>query len=290
MQPSRGFPAVGGLALLASLALGGCREAPEATPEQKLASFAPVAALTIGRQPVATFARNRTGLLIGGAAVVGASVVDGAWAIDFAAGVPADASVDLATALAISPDGYLLTCAHAVLREPLFLCTSDGQTAQTLPVRVVWRGDPSATATDLAIIQVDTYFSSVCRWADPGSVLPGVPVIGWGRGGAAGHLVSGYSEKRRHGLGSWVACHDMPTCGGDSGGPVMTTDGAVIGITSRIKGTVGPHTGTTEVVRPDLDWLFRAIDRDRMVVAHCNPRPTPDLWTVVRSGDAKNDR
>lgn len=248
--------------LAVACALSSCCTCRTATPEQKLASLAAIADLSIDDKPLMYFAQRRSALVIAGAPVQTAEPRNGSWALAFPPEVPRCTQIELATAVALSRDGYFLTCAHALGRTPRFLCVSgDGETS-CAPLRVVWCGDAARTSTDFAIVHAGLEPGSVCDWADPHEVESGSPVVGWGMGGSFGHMTSAYISRSSRGVTSSTAYHDMPTIDGDSGGPVMTIGGKIIGINSRIKGSTS-HSGETEIVRPDVAWMERVMESDR---------------------------
>lgn len=164
----------------------------------------------------------------------------------------------IATAAAISQDGYLLTAGHVVedvekLDVTLFY-PKDGGGAEVaaVPARVVWKSeddfdrdwnsDPPQLPLDLAILHVEVPRLAPFKLADE---LPSVnaPVISTGSGSnrrkkwrnekqlASGRVLAVYEQESRGSSPAWVAVlHDIPLLGGDSGGPMLDRNGNLLGI------------------------------------------------------------
>ena len=167
----------------------------------------------------------------------------------------------IATAAAISQDGYLLTAGHVVedvekLDVTLFYRKDGGGAAvAAVRARVVWESeddfdrdwnsDPPQLPLDLAILHVDVPRLAPFRLADE---LPSVnaPVISTGFGSqlrkmgwnekqlASGRVLAVYEQESRGSSPAWVAVlHDTPLMGGDSGGPMLDRNGNLLGINYR---------------------------------------------------------
>jgi S1-C subfamily serine protease len=254
-------------ALMATaMLLSSCGSDRGASAAQKLASFAPMAGLAIGQESVAQFAHYRSGVVVAGGEIADAAHVGGEWKFQ-APNVPIGTHLEVGSAAAVSQDGYYLTCAHNLEKRPVFLCVFDDAGSRFARARVVWMGDPADAASDLAVIHADVHPRQCFTWAPSGAISAGTDIIGWGMGPAAGRMTSTFRTLQVQGIETDVAFHQMPIRVGDGGGPVMTGSGKLVGINSRIKGSWNVHAGQAEIVRPDLDWLDRTIDRDRAVQA-----------------------
>jgi hypothetical protein len=137
--------------------------------------------------------------------------------------------------------------------------------------RVVWQGDWKHGGPDLAILCVDRTLPKVFDWAD--SFRPGDPVVEAGKNrDREGHFLSAYfagvlaktDEDREHLPHSTAFFHSAPANEGDSGGPLLTTSGRLLGVDVGGYGRIGRLiVGGTELAqRPDLDWLLKTLDAD----------------------------
>ncbi len=240
----------------------GCIRSREAAPGEKRAAFAPHAERMVGDVALRDHVLARTALLVVGAEPLAVGIDADGCSLDVAPGV---ASVSLASAALIATDGYLLTAAHAVMREPVYAClrASDGST-RVFRCRVVWRGDADTACRDLAVLRMSgdlavPVFTWSARIPASGSI-----VIGRGIGFTAGACLGTESfAADAHAPASVVVASDEPTQDGDSGGPLVDIDGRLIAVQSRMQGTWSGHRSAA--VRPDLGWLeaLLAADRER---------------------------
>lgn len=139
--------------------------------------------------------------------------------------------------------GHLLTNDH-VIEElgggPLEAHTLDGS---RFPVSIEHRSD----APDLAVLAADIEPPSTLQAGDSTALEPGQPLI------QIGHVRLGYwtisvgrfRRRVERANGAWLLT-DLPTMRGNSGSPVLTLDGEVVGLTF---GDV-PKAGTGPVERP----------------------------------------
>lgn len=182
-------------------------------------------------------------------------------------------------AAAIDPRGYFLTAAHVVRREPIYVVWPDGKPGQLQPrllrARVVFRGQPAGQGTDLAILRVDSPLAAVFAWAP--TYAEGEPVVAVGSaGGAAGQNATAAALLGGHLVGSLAdpeaspprvtLFHTAPIRPGSSGGPLLTTDGQLLGINvefgvASTAAALGPPSGAA-AHRPDLAWLRQVIAAD----------------------------
>lgn len=200
-------------------------------------------------------------------------------------------SGSIASAVPVTDDGYYLTAAHCVTESsPTVVSLTKKVRMEKGPVRVVWRGRGTPGSPDLAVIHVPLKPVMPFRLAGPAAVRGGAPVAvtGWSglarsevKGSSAGGRVLAVSPLLRDGSGAaWrVVRHDVPLGSGDSGGPLITTDGRCAGINSKMLVTGltvlkswGGSTGSLnapmegyegEAILPDADWLQGVIATDR---------------------------
>ncbi len=143
--------------------------------------------------------------------------------------------------VAVDPAGYLLTAAH-VLREQDFVIGWFGGALRILPARMVPAIGPALLGADLAVIRVEgrpdycAHLGTIPAMGDPvfAVVCNRLPK---GIGGAldlAGGTVLDEEPDPTGGNGQVIGT-DVPLWHGDSGGPLFTGAGDLVGINSAIK-------------------------------------------------------
>jgi S1-C subfamily serine protease len=189
----------------------------------------------------------------------------------FAHHVPKDAVHGLG--VAIGRDGYLLTAAHLINRHIYVLGLIDGH--HDMKVARVVCSEQIRAGAEMAILRIDGTFDSALELKRPDHPRF-VFAIGSSRRASmyriklAGHVTDlGAATASDAGvsIGS-----DMPTWHGDSGGPVLSPEGDLIGITIGVEA----HTEGLKIVGNHLTWspnpqhVAELIARDRAA----NPGPT----------------
>lgn len=165
-------------------------------------------------------------------------------------------------------DGYFLTAAHVPVKGSggLFCIERNGRPV-VRPYRVVWK-DKSA---DLALLQADVDVPGV-KWATEDALANGANVFTFGFGGGEWKPSQGQILGRRS-TGEADRHVDMkltaPVVAGDSGGPVVTADGKLIGIVTRADyrwvqafGRAWMRSGS-HTTHPDLGFLKDIIAKDK---------------------------
>ncbi|HUB24483.1 MAG TPA: serine protease [Tepidisphaeraceae bacterium] len=249
------------LCLLALLAAG-C--AHIATREEKADSFKPYVQDRLDGQSLRDYMALRTAFVVAGAKPQAIEVHPDGMDIDLR---PADAraKVDLGSAAAIASDGYFLTAAHCVRRQPVYLIVYQPGGLAIVAARVVWSGPPDLPACDLAVLKVQCAVPAAFGLAADSEFNIGDCVVTTGAvGDAAGKLLeSDPNDSPGGGLPrTTTLIHDAPLAHGDSGGPLMTLNGNLIGIEILVRiAYFGPRRGIA--LRPDPAWLSRLISDDR---------------------------
>lgn len=181
-------------------------------------------------------------------------------------------------AIGLSADGYLLTASHVVGAKHWVLGCIDGQ-IDCRPARVVFRNG-SASPTDVALIKVEgrlghcasfgerpqvgnRVFGVVCyrKGMEPGGSLDftGGKVLGIrdGRGGSSVTLVD----------------TDVPQWLGDSGGPLLSDSGQLVGVFSQYHYYwAGRWRRWTTCFLPKPRLIKEVIDKDRASAYGANPQ------------------
>jgi S1-C subfamily serine protease len=259
--------------ILSLLLILGCGHL--ATPQEKEASFQAFVAVKVGRVSLRDFIEERTAILVAGAEPGDVEVHDNQIGVRLKPLSP-DGKMDFASASALSEDGYYLTAGHCVHRRPVFLIVPTNEGPRTFMARVVWQPPQDFEYCDLAVLKVNPGGSELANFdlAADSDVTVGDAVVTTGANGeAAGHLLRAITNDAdpAHGLPVFYALiHDAPLTRGDSGGPMTTLDGKLIGVQVLVRGFyIGPSQAIA--LRPDSHWLVDIIHADRL--AHPTSRP-----------------
>jgi S1-C subfamily serine protease len=252
-------------ALIAALVLAAAAGCSLPTPEEKEASFAPLANTRVDGVLLRDFLAARTGALVAISGKLG-GVTATATVVQFRV----EGEVSLGAASAVAPDGYFLTAAHCVAEgERVYVPTG----AELREVRVVLRDD----VADFALVHVAGIRSPAFEWAEPREFADGASLVSLGFGGeepgdsmawvaAAGHAEGPPAPAARERPGApplSIVRHDVPLNRGDSGGPLATPAGRLVGINVRARAPFLFVPGAGYAVRPDPDWLAARIEEDR---------------------------
>ncbi|MDQ3440578.1 MAG: serine protease [Planctomycetota bacterium] len=177
------------------------------------------------------------------------------------------------SAVPITEDGYLLTAAHCVMpAAPVYVVIVDrANVPRLLPARVVWAGWTGETGEhelDLAVLHVDNATLRPLPWASDDSTTPGARVYLNGQSGpSAGRIVSGKfpatQARDQNALQFRLIFHDAPSVDADSGGPLVSANGRLLGINPATYKSVDRSSNATLALRPDLHWLDSLISSDR---------------------------
>ncbi|MDB6071524.1 MAG: protease Do [Verrucomicrobiales bacterium] len=191
-------------------------------------------------------------------------------------------SYGFGSAVPISKDGYFLTAAHCVGQKgsTIQILAKTASPPVTLSLaRVVWRSDETNPAEpDLAILHAPIKPEISVRIASPGLLKTGTPILTSGYGSfkkswAGGRIQSITAPQTAPTGVTWrELTHSAPFTPGDSGGPILSEDGELVGINSQIVlttpgwlpfglGSFGYDRGICFV--PDPVWLDSIIQRDR---------------------------
>ena len=187
---------------------------------------------------------------------------------------------------AIDRRGYYLTAAHAVGGDPLWVCCG----GVFRSARVVFRGDADF---DVAVLSVDRPIPDAFEWAHAAGYAAGATVLQSGPsdrtapsplqliGGHpsmqlfAGRVCDVATTSGRDGAYQRVTS-SLPSRGGDSGGPVMTPNGALVGVC--VAGN--PFYFQSYAVRPSPEWARDVIEQDYNAYRSASPTTAPDKGPV----------
>lgn len=134
-------------------------------------------------------------------------------------------------------DGLIVTNAHVVQHGPVQVVLNDGT---SLPARVLARDDYQ----DLAALAVDAHNLPVIEVGSSRDLQPGAYVMAlgnpWGlRGVASGGVVIGMETYRTQGMVGEreLLAVDLRVRPGNSGGPLLDSDGRLVGIVAMMAGS-----------------------------------------------------
>jgi S1-C subfamily serine protease len=224
------------IALLAASLAGGCLSPVEPTLQDRRSSF---------RAQKAAFKADGVNAILQTCLVLAAGPGAAEPGLDPRNGglsIPAAPEGTYTQGLCVGVDtsGYLLTAAH-VLRERNWVVGWMGGTLRILPARVVLSSGPPFGGADIALIRVEAALDYVAGFG--GAPAVGQPVfavvcvrrpkaIGGSLELAGGRVLGGASDTA--GGGERLIRTDVPLWHGDSGGPLLSGAGELIGINSAI--------------------------------------------------------
>jgi S1-C subfamily serine protease len=167
-------------------------------------------------------------------------------------------------AVGLEPDGYLLTAAHTLDTTNFVFGLFDGK-SDVKPARVVFkRGE--GTHADVAVIKVEGKLDPCAvPGQQPGSGDPVFAVICYRKDT---HLDMDFAGGRVLGVsahpagGDFALVHtDVPLGHGDSGGPLLSSSGELVGINSGISYTW--RDSWSDAFFPDFKFIQLVIAHDR---------------------------
>lgn len=239
------------------------------SPAERAASFRPFTEDRVGGIALQDYLSLRTGSVIPGREPLSVSETAEGLTVRW----PESKQMDFGTAAAIAPDGYLLTAAHCVGAEPVYVGISAAGGYRLLRARVVWKGDQQEHF-DLALLKVEATLDAAFEWAPASEIVEGTELLSAGYGASPAPLfVFACAAGRALGPPSTpidapgmppvaTLSHDVPITHGDSGGPLATRDGRLVGINVR-----GSHVylgrRDNDALCPDPGWIEALIARDR---------------------------
>ena len=244
---------LGLLALLGAAAACGCRSPQDPSAELRHASYAWCENLFAGNKVAA---KRQTFVVFSGGAQFRATLDSATGTVHGFTGKQPYAS---GLAVGIEPDGYLVTAAHVLSKTNFVLGWFDGK-VDLRSARVVFKRD-KRTDADFALIKADgrldhcaivgqtptsgdRVYAIVCYRKHPSLTIDfaGGKFLGMGAGSLAGslHLIE----------------TDVPLARGDSGGPLLSSGGQLIGINTLRKQWSYSYY-------PDREFIQQLIKHDR---------------------------
>lgn len=143
-------------------------------------------------------------------------------------------------AVSLTKDGYLLTAAHVLRSRTFVVGMYDGKVGLRA-ARVVFKSD-AASPADVALIKVDAQLDHCATFGHELEAGERVFAVGCYRkqdqmGGAFGTVAGDILKVTRGPAGSPVdlVYTDIPLWEGDSGGPLLSSTGQLIGITTKYR-------------------------------------------------------
>jgi S1-C subfamily serine protease len=297
---ARNWLAVICLSLAAAAILSGCFSPFVASDSQRSVSFRPYVDWQYEGQSLSLYLRRRTAVIISGIDLRSARSSGQTITLDL--NVPPgsrSAHGAVGIAAAIEHNGYFLTASHCLGRGVNYLIYSDGQTAGIAIPRLVASAPHRPLSIDAAIIHIDATLPCVFSWSSDDRVETTMSTIavGLGHTNTFKHsklllqetCLAGHVSAIRGQVGDTrTILSDLPLRPGDSGGPMLTSSGALLGVDTYVTGG-WLHSQTAGAIRPDPAWVERTIrnDRDRRVresqISIPTTRPSGDFKCIVIS-------
>jgi S1-C subfamily serine protease len=248
-------------AIFFTLLLGGCASISEVDIKQKKESLSRLSVEHIFGEPIDDFFRHRMADVVVGLEISRVEYADnGKRKLVFKGKRPKNFEFFLGSAAALSEPGYFLTAAHNVVGEDnIWLVSKSREDPYYGRASVVW----VMKKPDLALVHME---ASPLKCFNVMSNTPRVDslvILGGHRGGcSAGKIVS--VKHRIAGNNPYLEIeHTSPFVRGDSGGPLITPEGQLLGInhswTARALWTKYNSTQATAI-----DWkiLQKTIEDD----------------------------
>jgi S1-C subfamily serine protease len=246
------------LAAFAAATMCGCRSPQNPSDEVRHASYIRCQILFTWNNEAA---KRWTYILFSGGPQFTATMDAQTGAVNWVAGKKA-----FSTGLAIGfePDGYLVTAAHALNTNIFVLGWFDGK-MDLKPARVVFKRN-SNTHADLALIKTDGELDHCSILGErPRSGDRAFAVVCYRNNthlaiDFAGGTVLGMARDPLGGPLDLIKT-DVPLGHGDSGGPLLSSGGQLIGVNSGISFTLGKHW--SDSFYPDRELIQRLVEEDR---------------------------
>jgi S1-C subfamily serine protease len=184
-------------------------------------------------------------------------------------------------AVAIDSRGYFLTAAHCLNEPSIYLIYFDGQSAQIAVPRIVAKIQDCDKQLDFAVIHVDATLPYVFEWSSSKELMPGRVAVAAGSGSLHADsdtqalctemcMGGKISSTIVAGNGAAIIYHDLPLRPGDSGGPLATVVGNLLGLETGVR-VAWTGTATSVAVRPDPVWVAHVIEDDMKVARQITP-------------------
>jgi S1-C subfamily serine protease len=246
------------VAILACSTTCGCKLLPKPSDELRHESYIRTQKLFSGSQELA---KKQTYIILSGAARFRAAIDSESKKVEWSGGENGFAS---GLAVACEADGYMLTTAHALDATNFVLGWFDGK-MDVKPARVIFKRH-SNTHADLALIKVEAQLEHFGvsgekpRAGDQVFAVVGFRTrTGVAIGFAAGRVLS--VEPDPVGGSLDLIRSDVPLWHGDSGGPLLSCNGRVVGINSGLTFTLRNHW--SDSFYPDNRFIKALITKDR---------------------------
>jgi S1-C subfamily serine protease len=243
------------------------------TEAQRMASFKRYESAKIGDQSAWDYLLTRTAWVTAGKNLE-ARLAPGTKGTHFNVRLRMNSkSLRFGSATAIDRRGYFLTAAHN-LDGPVCYVAFYKRGIRLLPADVVWRGNENRGEPDVAIIRVPETLAWVFPWASipgrgTGTLSAGLdigPKLHFQISGIGGSLTRAAQRHRRGSIPWTIVMHDTPLHHGDSGGPLITQEGGLLGINTEAYAvdvfSLPKIRQSSAAHRPDPNLIRRLIEED----------------------------
>ncbi len=229
---------IGLVAMLACTMTCGCKLLWRPSDELRHGSYVPYQKLFTGSHE---FAKRQTYIILSGPAQFRATMDSQNETVDWSGGEKGFSS---GLAVGYDSEGYLITSAHALHTTNFVLGWFDGR-MDVKPARVVFRRD-SNTHADFALVKINGRLDYCAHLGDKPKIGDRIfAVVGYrNKTGvmiafASGKVLSVEADPVGGPLD--LIRTDVPLWFGDSGGPLLSSNGRVIGINSGVRFTWNQH-------------------------------------------------
>jgi len=271
------------LAVLSATMMCGCRSPQDPSDAVRHASYIHCRSLFTGNNEAA---KRQTYIVFSGGPQFRATMDRQTGTVNWFAG-----KKGFSTGLAIGfeADGYLVTVAHALNTNIFVIGWFDGK-MDMKPARVVFKGN-SNTHADLALIKTEGNLDTCCILGEgPRSGDQVFAIVcyrnsnntDWDIDFAGGKVLGIAPDPLRGSLRSIRT--DVPLARGDSGGPLLSISGQLIGVNRRIGFTLRKHW--SDSFYPDKEFIQRLVKEDRSSRAP-NPASAVDGGLPVQSNSRR---
>jgi len=248
----------GPLAVLAALTICGCQSLQNPSEEVRHASYVRCQSLITGNNETM---KRQTYIVLSGGPQFRATMDAKSGTVQWFADKKA---FSIGLAVGVAPDGYLVTVAHA-LNTNTFVCGLFDGKMDLKPARVVFRQN-SKTHADFALIKTEGELAHCSIVGERPRCGDRVLAVVCNRNNThlaidfAGGTILGISRDPLGGPLDLIKT-DVPLGHGDSGGPLLSTGGELIGVNSGISFTLGKHW--SDSYYPDRELIQRLVEEDR---------------------------
>ncbi len=255
----------------------GCAAIIESTLSEKVKSLEPFGTYSLQGKPIKQFLKERTAALMAGVPVgievAGLRVTKEGKVLQYSKQpMPKGTKSRVGSATAISEDGYFLTARHNVeVKGEVWLDGKTNSDPYIGKARLVWKSQRQ----DLALLKIDARPMHFFELGAQSPKKDNQVFLGGLRGSASAGKIIAVIEKADDSGSLGEIHHTAPTMRGDSGGPLISKGGHLLGINSFGGVRIGWPSGVvTRTIVPDVTDLRSIIEEDRARASSGGDKPS----------------